>query len=286
MNFLKSLFMTGYMMMTMVFTGYSAWALYQGGNPEAWAGVMIATAPAMLVLVWLMIFKNVARTSARFPLLNLLGLMGVALALWVGPAGGAGAAAPALAVAGWVGFLLYAYWYSSFGRAPTMQLVIGAVLPEFTVTNTKGASINSKSFSGKTSVLVFYRGNWCPFCMAQVKELATRYRELDALGVRVALISPQPYAKNTQLAEKLGVNFEFLTDEDNIAARILRIDESHGLPMGMQMLGYDSNTVLPTVVILDKNGRVIWVHETDNYRIRPEPDVYLDVLRRHQLAAV
>ena len=106
------------------------------------------------------------------------------------------------------------------------------------------------------------------------------------LGVRVALISPQPYAKNTQLAEKLGVNFEFLTDEDNIAARILRIDESHGLPMGLQMLGYDSNTVLPTVVILDKNGRVIWVHETDNYRIRPEPDVYLDVLRRHQLAGV
>lgn len=51
--------------------------------------------------------------------------------------------------------------------------------------------------------------------------------------------------------------------------------------MGMQMLGYDSDTVLPTVIITDKDGRIVWTHETDNYRVRPEPDTYLEVLRRH-----
>jgi peroxiredoxin len=283
MNFLKSMFMTGYMMMTMLVSGYAAWMLYQGGNLAAWMGVMLTTAPIMMVLVWLMMFRNVARTSARFPLLNLVGLMGIALAVWGWFAQGADVIAPVLSVAGWIGFLLYAYWYSSFGRTPTMQLVIGAPLPDFVVTDSRGAALKSSSFTGKTSILVFYRGNWCPFCMAQVKELAARYKELGALGVRVALISPQPYNKNLQLAEKFSVNFEFLTDEDNVAARILQIDDSHGLPMGMQMLGYDSETVLPTVIITDKNGKVVWVHETDSYRIRPEPGVYLDVLRRHQL---
>jgi hypothetical protein len=52
--------------------------------------------------------------------------------------------------------------------------------------------------------------------------------------------------------------------------------------MGMQMMGYDSETVLPTVIITSKDGKVIWTHET-NYRIRPEPDVYLEVLRRHKI---
>jgi hypothetical protein len=56
------------------------------------------------------------------------------------------------------------------------------------------------------------------------------------------------------------------------------------LPMGMQVLGYDSETVLPTVIITDKGGRILWVHETDNYRIRPEPEVYLAVLRDNGIA--
>ena len=53
--------------------------------------------------------------------------------------------------------------------------------------------------------------------------------------------------------------------------------------MGLQMLGYDSDTVLPTVIITDTGGRVLWTHETDNYRIRPEPDVYLAILRENRI---
>jgi peroxiredoxin len=117
--------------------------------------------------------------------------------------------------------------------------------------------------------------------MAQIKELVNRYQEISALGVRVALISPQPHANTEALADKFGVKFHFLTDIGNTAARLLGIEQAHGLPMGMQMMGYDSETVLPTVIITDKKGRVIWTHETDNYRVRPEPDVFLDVLRRH-----
>ena len=33
----------------------------------------------------------------------------------------------------------------------------------------------------------------------------------------------------------------------------------------MQLLGYDSDTVLPTVIITDQGGRILWAHETDNY---------------------
>ena len=69
-------------------------------------------------------------------------------------------------------------------------------------------------------------------------------------------------------------------------ARTLGIENPNGLPMGMQVLGYDSETVLPTVIITGRDGKIIWTHETDNYRVRPEPDVFLDVLRRHGVVAV
>lgn len=81
------------------------------------------------------------------------------------------------------------------------------------------------------------------------------------------------------------MDFDFLTDEGNKAARALGVAIDNGLPMGMQMLGYDSETVMPTVIITDNNGKIIWNFETDNYRIRPEPDVYLEVLHKHGVVA-
>ena len=35
---------------------------------------------------------------------------------------------------------------------------------------------------------------------------------------------------------------------------------------------------MPTVIITEAGGRILWVDETDNYRVRPEPQTYLDVL--------
>ena len=292
MNLLKSMFISNYMMLAMGIAGYAGWMLFQGEDPIAWGGVLLTTGPFMLVISWLMMFRNVARTSAHFPFLNVLGVIGAGLAIWVWSVHRMDgiipitAAAPVLALAGWIGFLLYAYWYSDLGRKPNAKLKVGSSLPVFTVKGAGGEAVTSTQLTDKPAILIFFRGNWCPLCMAQIKELSSRYKDLSAYGVRIALISPQPHSNTEALAKKFGVKFDFLTDEGNAAARSLGIEQSQGLPMGMQMMGYDSETVLPTVIITDRNGKVIWTHETDNYRIRPEPDVYLEVLRRQRVAPV
>jgi len=52
----------------------------------------------------------------------------------------------------------------------------------------------------------------------------------------------------------------------------------NGLPFGFQVLGYDSDTVMPTIIITDKNGKILFADLTDNYRVRPEPSTFLKVL--------
>jgi hypothetical protein len=52
----------------------------------------------------------------------------------------------------------------------------------------------------------------------------------------------------------------------------------YGLPFGMQLLGYDSDTVMPTVIITDDEGKIIFADLTDNYRVRPEPETFMRVL--------
>ncbi len=284
MNILKSIFISGFMMLCMAIVVVAVWNLFQGGSTLGWIGVILTTAPFIIVISWLMVTKSATRTSPRFPILNIAGAVGVGLAGWSWYRQDVGLLAPTLAVAGWTGFLLYAYWYSSLDRKPSGKLTVGKILPGFILKDVDGNSVDSASLVGTPAILMFYRGNWCPLCMAQIKELAGRYRELEALGVRMALISPQPHINTVELAKKFDVKFDFLTDEGNAAARILGIESENGIPMGMQMIGYESETVLPTVVITDQTAKIIWTHETDNYRIRPEPDVFLDVLRRHGLS--
>ncbi|PHR62346.1 MAG: alkyl hydroperoxide reductase [Robiginitomaculum sp.] len=288
MNFIKSVFIANYMMAAMALAIYSGWMMSQGGDVVAWSGSMLTTLPIVLVISYLMMLQTVARTSAHFPLLSLLAAIGVGLAGWSWFQGGMGRvdnpdAVPfALAASGFVGLLIYSYWFSSFGgRTHSDRIKLGSPLPAFSLVNVKGESLASTDLVRGPAILIFYRGNWCPLCMAQVKELVGKYNDLSKFGVRVALISPQPHRYTQSLAKKFNVDFDFLTDKGNHAARVLGIDQNFGVPLGMQMFGYKSETVLPTVIITDGDGKVIWTHETDNYRIRPEPDTFLEVLRRH-----
>ena len=279
---MKSVFVSMYMIAVVAITVIAGQSLWVSQDYLSWGGVLLVATPFVIVIAWLMIFQNIARTSAHFPTLIVLGTIGVVLASW-GYIRGGSPEAPLLAIAAWISFMLYSYWYSGLNRQPAGKLHIGNTLPNFELKDVAGQVVSSSSFSDKPTIWIFYRGNWCPLCMAQIKELVAQYKDLQSLGVRIALISPQPHKNTIALAKRFDAPFDFLSDEGNRAAQALGIDHPNGLPMGMQVLGYDSDTVLPTVIITDTGGRVLWTHETENYRTRPEPDVYLAVLRENRI---
>ncbi len=179
-------------------------------------------------------------------------------------------------------WIVYLKWYSVFesrsiGRESN-SLKIGKKLPVFEVEDISKNIISSETFLGNPSIYLFYRGNWCPLCMAQIKEIAGQYKELEKRGVTMNFISPQPHSYSNKLAEKYNLGFNFLTDTDNKVSKQLGIFSENGIPAGFQAFGFDSDTVLPTVIITDATGKIIFLDETDNYRLRPEPETFLEVL--------
>jgi len=184
-----------------------------------------------------------------------------------------------LAAAESLGWLAYTRWYSRFGRTPSGALTVGAMLPgDLRFVEHGRGHLTSADLRGKPTVLLFYRGNWCPLCMAQVGEIAARWREVEAMGAQVVLVSPQDEAHTRSLASRHGVGFRFLRDDGLAAAGRLGIVDADGTPAGM--IGYDGDTVLPTLVVTDAEGRIVFADQTDNYRVRPTPDTVLAALEK------
>lgn len=268
-----------------VAAGYAAWRLLQGGPPLGWLGVLLTTAPLVAYVGYALISLRVARTSKRLPLIGAQAVLGVAVASYGALISPAEWVQAVLAGGFLLGFVWYAYSFAGFpGARPSPRLAPGQRLPSFALRDAQGQAVTSAQLLQRPMVLIFYRGNWCPFCVAQVKELARRYREIEAVGAAIAFISPQPQARSAALSKRFEIAAHFLVDEGNALARQLGIDSPCGIPTGLQALGYDSDTVMPTVVIAATGGRILWADETDNYRVRPEPDTYLAVLRREGFA--
>jgi len=175
----------------------------------------------------------------------------------------------------WVAYLK---WYSVFEKRETSILKVGNMLPSFELEGSSKNKIPSTTFIGNPAIYLFYRGNWCTLCMAQIKEIASQYKELEKRGVVMNFISPQPHEFSNSLAKKYDLGFNFLTDADNKVAKQLRIFSENGIPAGFQAFGFDSDTVLPTVIITDEKGKIVFADLTDNYRVRPEPETFLRVL--------
>ena len=280
-NHLKGVFVGLYMTGNIALFLMAVYKFIAGDNSLAWAGAALASG-AVSCLFGLYYGGRLPRTTRHIPLLRVATMLGTVLAGIGFAYGGQDQAAslPFLAalVLSLAGTHAYLYWYSILERPAANALRLGETLPAFDLTDETGQTVRIESLFGTALLLVFYRGNWCPLCMAQVRELADQCREFQQREVTVALISPQPQNKSTKLAMRLGVPFRFLVDPGGQAARKLGITHIAGLPLGLQIFGYSTDTVFPTVIVTDKKGKIVFVDQTENYRMRPGLEVLLSVL--------
>ncbi len=281
-NSLKSIFISAYITLLGVGLIHSLIGVAALGLNSAWTGALLSLLP-MVLFFCLLFVRPQARTSAELAGYRAATLAGVLVTLTLGWGKAAGPWPLTYSlIVGAIGMRLYIGWYSRLDRRRPGPLQVGALLPELTLFDLKGQPVSTLSLRGRPALLVFYRGNWCPLCVAQIKEVAAQYRELADLGAQICFISPQSQEQTAKLAARFDVPLLFWCDRNNQAARFLQIDAPHGIPKGLEVAGYDSETVMPTVVLTDAQGRMILVDQTDNYRVRPQPDTFIDALRTNQ----
>lgn len=260
---------------TFYWTGLSIATFYffyvAGVNPPTLGMAISSFFPT--AFIWSLSLRKKPRTSPSQLPITFTMLFGVLMiAFW-----GVHLSVPLVVIysLGFAFWLLYLLWYSPLSVKNSDVLVPGKLLPDLHFKTYNNKPFYNGTLAGKKIVYIFYRGNWCPVCMTQVRAIVNQYLELKERGAEILLISPQASAKSKELAEKFKVDIHFLTDTNNNMAKLLQIEDINGTPIMPQMAGFDKDTVLPTVIITDELGKIIYLDRTDNYRVRPEPEVLI-----------
>lgn len=171
-------------------------------------------------------------------------------------------------------------WVTKRGLRPVpAQLKPGRPLPDFHAVDEQGDPVRSTALHGSPSVILFVRGNWCPFCSSQVKDLTRHYKDIIDLGAKLVLVTPKPLETTRRVAEFFEVEFDFWFDDALAVSDQLGLLHKTGVPSD-HVKEYGRDTVWPTALIIDAAGIIRFTELSKHISDRPDPESLLRELKK------
>lgn len=177
--------------------------------------------------------------------------------------------------------VLYAVMRKASGPRPKTpaSLKVGQQLPNFVALDEDGNSVSSSELAGSPAVILFIRGNWCPFCNKQVEGLTQHYKEIVELGAKLIFITPKPLDTTRRVADFFKVDFDFWLDDSLQITKDLGLLHPHGVPDNYRK-EFGEDTVWPTSVLVDAGGTIRYSHLSNFIIDRPNPQTLLKKLKK------
>ena len=160
-------------------------------------------------------------------------------------------------------------------------LQIGDIVENFSALDQHDEIFTLKEALGKGPVvIVFYRGQWCPYCMKHLSHLQDSLQLIYEKGATVVAISPEKSEFLKRTATKTNASFYLLYDE---GYKISDTFDVTFLPnrtsriMYNTMLGADLKNAhsdesqrlpIPATFIIDQDGKIVWRHFDPDYKQR------------------
>ena len=164
-------------------------------------------------------------------------------------------------------------------------LLIGQKIPNATLQNLDGKDVELESLMAEQpSVVVFYRGGWCPYCNAQLAGLAKIENEIKDLGYQIIAISPENFQNIPEVAKKDKVSYTLLSDNGgNLIQRTgiaFEMPDNYKKGLSSKVKG-NLTPILPvaSVFIVNRSGEIMFEYINPDYKIRLPEDMLLAVLK-------
>ncbi|MCG8581294.1 MAG: TlpA family protein disulfide reductase [Bacteroidales bacterium] len=119
-------------------------------------------------------------------------------------------------------------------------------IPDFMLENLDGEWVSYNDLKGDEVTLIDFWASWCKPCMKAMPEIDKIYQEyhnkgLSAIGINTD--GPRSISKVRPLSKTLNISYPIVSDINNELLNDLNI------------------SVLPTLLLVNKNGEIIYRHE-------------------------
>ena len=158
-------------------------------------------------------------------------------------------------------------------------LAKGVAVPDVTLKTIDGKKFALKAeTSAKPTVIIFYRGGWCPYCNAHLADVQKSEKELLALGYQILAICPDSAKALRSTMDDDKLTYTLLSDADMHATGAFGLAyglddataekyKGFGVPLTAVHDGHFWLPV-PAVYIVGKDGRIAFAHWDPDYKVR------------------
>lgn len=171
-------------------------------------------------------------------------------------------------------------------------ITVGSAAPvSVMVRRTDGAAVSLGTvMSGSPTVVVFYRGGWCPFCTRHLVGLAGIIPELTAAGWKIVAVTPDQPSVLAATIAKSDDGVPRLSDAAGDLMRAFgvayRVDDAtdttlKGYKIDLAAAAGNDHRWLPvpSVFMIATDGTIRFVHADPDYKVRMDPQALLTIAK-------
>ncbi|OXA92076.1 peroxiredoxin-like family protein [Flavobacterium hercynium] len=164
-------------------------------------------------------------------------------------------------------------------------LLIGEKIPNITLKTPDNTDVNiSDLFKNKKTVLVFYRGGWCPYCNAHLQAMAEAEKQILELGYQVIAVSPDAPENLKITAEKEKVKYTLLSDSTGelmkAAGIAFKAPEKYKSILKVNSKGSNKGFLpVPSIFVVNSDSNILFEYIAPNFKHRIMPELLVSVLK-------
>lgn len=178
------------------------------------------------------------------------------------------------------------------GAAELTPLQVGQRIPDVTLRTDADKEVRLRDLvSSKPSVLIFYRGGWCPFCTRHLQALSGIQKELRAAGAQLLAISMDQPSKLKETPGRDQLEYMLLSDSDAKVAQafgiafkvedslVARYKSSYNIDLEAASGRTHHLLPHPAVFVVEPSGTIRFAHVNPDYKQRMEPAKIIEAVK-------
>jgi peroxiredoxin len=160
-------------------------------------------------------------------------------------------------------------------------LFIASKAPDFKAKDQNGKEVRLKDLlKERKVVLVFYRGQWCPYCNKELSRLQDSIELIKEKGATVIAVSPEKPENISKTVEKTKAEYSILYDEGLKIMKAYEVEfevpentitryRNAGIDLEKSNGGNGKYLPVPAIYIIDKESTITYRYFEPDYKKRP-----------------